>query len=332
MGSFFSTCSVSGMTLNDNMPVVRFLLLPQSKSKGYDTRDILKSKGLIVSNEGATAAFVPFGFPIRGRYYDYGQIDEIVHDDGVKMLEAFFGLDIDSILDIASDGREEPDGEDAEEGGKVKHLKLLKMLTYTDIHAEVYDHLARVPESIEPAAAPESEDDYEDDYYLRQWNSWRNGYFETCDLYESGKLDEKGEPTEALHAEDGGGFANMPLGMESEDAEKRKASLKAMLRLDMQIRGHTTHERGFIRAYGKLNMFIALHPWMRRSHEPIIVGMRNFISSLTEMRKIILPSMYGSQDTNWRALLDLNAKTTEIMTALQAAEDEEYRKYAEEDE
>jgi hypothetical protein len=104
MGSFYSSCSITSMTLK-HQNVARFLLVPSLYTHGYDSRDALKEKGLLVSNEGALAIFSPFGFAIRGKYDDYGDLKEIERDFNVEALEKFFNIPIEEILSAAQDDR-----------------------------------------------------------------------------------------------------------------------------------------------------------------------------------------------------------------------------------
>jgi hypothetical protein len=136
MGSFYSTCSVTGMTLT-HQRVARLLLVPSAYYSDYDSRNIFKDPGLVVSNEGAQALFSPFGFAIYGTYYDYGQIADIVEDRNVKNLEDFFGLSIEQIFDIAAGSASKNDETDPEK------LEILSRLTYTDIRAEIYEWLCK---------------------------------------------------------------------------------------------------------------------------------------------------------------------------------------------
>jgi hypothetical protein len=85
--------------------VARFLLVPSMKGYGYDSRDRLKEKGLLVSNDGALAIFSPFGFAIRGYYDDYGNLKDIKRDFNVEALEKFFNIPIEEVLSAAQDDR-----------------------------------------------------------------------------------------------------------------------------------------------------------------------------------------------------------------------------------
>lgn len=95
MGSFYLTCSISHMTLTNQKTSVQ-LLIPKMDYKG--NTELKEYKNLICTNDGAQAFFSPFGFPIKGEYYDYGYIDEIQRDKNVEQLEEFFGGSIDDII------------------------------------------------------------------------------------------------------------------------------------------------------------------------------------------------------------------------------------------
>lgn len=98
MGSFYTTCSVSHMVLTNQKTSIQ-LLVPN-----YST-DLKEHLGMIVSNDGCQGFFAVFGFPIHGRYYDYGGIDDIQRDKNVEMLENFFNLPIDKIISNVGDDR-----------------------------------------------------------------------------------------------------------------------------------------------------------------------------------------------------------------------------------
>lgn len=94
MGSFHATCAISHMTLYRQRTSIQ-LLIPMY---GDDDISLAEHKNLICSNEGAQTLYSPFGFPIHGRYDDYGRIDEIERDKGVEDLEKFFGIRIEEII------------------------------------------------------------------------------------------------------------------------------------------------------------------------------------------------------------------------------------------
>lgn len=168
MGSFYSTCSITHTTLK-NQRVARILLVPSASSATYDSRDHIKGKGLLVSNDGAQAMFTTFGFPVFGLYDDYGQLHQIEQTPSVKLLEDFFNLKIGEIFEAASDDRwieygiveyqeELAKKERGEEYNEyrlndtmfrptwlehVKNLHVLRECTHTDIRAEIYEEMAQ---------------------------------------------------------------------------------------------------------------------------------------------------------------------------------------------
>lgn len=177
MGSFYSTCSITGMTLSYQR-VARLLLLPSGywdrtsigKSGVYDTRvEMISSKGLMVSNDGSQGLFCAAGFPIFGEYADYGRIKSIERTQSVKLLEDFFNIGIEDVLAAAGDDRWITYGIDEYEAelekknrgepyderrvtdnmwrpkwiDQVKHLDILRLITFTDIRAEVYEEMGK---------------------------------------------------------------------------------------------------------------------------------------------------------------------------------------------
>lgn len=52
------------------------------------------------NNYRRSGRMIPFSLPIFGEYDDYGQIDNIVHDDNVNMLEGVFKDTIENVLDL----------------------------------------------------------------------------------------------------------------------------------------------------------------------------------------------------------------------------------------
>ena len=128
MGSFFMTCSISHMTLNNQKTSIQ-LLVP-----GYST-DYSEHMSGICSNEGAQAFFSPFGFPIHGRYDDYGHLKDIQRDKNVELLEEFFGITINQIIENVGDGRSVPK--------ETKNEELFRKLGMTYIRTEVLEFMER---------------------------------------------------------------------------------------------------------------------------------------------------------------------------------------------
>lgn len=127
MGSFYSSCSVSGMTLVHQKTSI-LLLTPNAES-------LSEHLNMIVSNDGCQAFFSPFGFPIHGTYDDYGYIDNIKRDENVEMLEEYFGVDIQSILRGIGNQRDTPEN--------IKHKEVYQTLGMTYFRTEVLEYLER---------------------------------------------------------------------------------------------------------------------------------------------------------------------------------------------
>ena len=126
MGSFNSTCSVSHMTLINQKTSI-LLLVP-----GF-SKDFEEHKSMIASNEGCQTFFSPFGFPIHGQYDDYGYIDNIKRDKNVEMIEEYFGVDIETIINNIGDDRDIPD--------ELKNKEFYLTLAKTYFRSEVLEYL-----------------------------------------------------------------------------------------------------------------------------------------------------------------------------------------------
>jgi len=155
MGSFYATDSITDASIVDGDATYMQLILPTWSRRPYsiDGEEIgCGEKGLRVSNEGAMGEFVPFGFPILGRYADYGNIDDIERDRNIEMLEKFFNISIEDIIECATDdrwysyGRDEDRDENLSDwsvgDNKMEHVDILKQITVTYFKKEHYDYLA----------------------------------------------------------------------------------------------------------------------------------------------------------------------------------------------
>ena len=123
------------MTLNHQKTSVQ-LLVPKYKTKQYSSLDFEEHMNIICSNDGAQAFFSPFGFPIHGRYDDYGHICDINRDKNVEQLEEFFGVSIEDIIANISRAKE----------GEVKGLKneeIYLSLGMTYFRTEVLEFVQR---------------------------------------------------------------------------------------------------------------------------------------------------------------------------------------------
>jgi hypothetical protein len=154
MGSFYSTCSISDLSIIDSDSTYIQLIVPTwvKNPHSIDGEQIgCGEKGLRVSNEGPLCEFSPFGFPIEGKYADYGNIDNIVPSRNIEMLEEFFGIPIVDIISCATDDRWyrygylEPNKQNNSwiiADNKMKNVEILKQLTVTYFRKEHYDFLS----------------------------------------------------------------------------------------------------------------------------------------------------------------------------------------------
>ena len=135
MGSFYLTCSISHMTLNHQKTSVQ-LLVPKYNTKQYSSLSFEEHTNIICSNDVAQAFFSPFGFPIRGRYDDYGHLHDISRDTNVEQLEEFFGIPIEDIINNIGRVRED-DLKD------MKNKEMYISLGMTFFRTEVLEFLER---------------------------------------------------------------------------------------------------------------------------------------------------------------------------------------------
>lgn len=298
MGSFDLLCSITGMTLRSGDPMVRMLIVPAHLRDRWDSRNHFKEKAPLVSNEMGLAMFIPFGFPIRGEYYDYGQITNIVEDKNTKSLEEYFGVSIEELCNtLAMDDRwltlgierrdeallKQKNGEtltrDEEynisgakswwDGPNPNHIETLRHLTASDIRAEVYDLMIQSPK-------------FHSDWQRKNYEELCSGYFEA--------LDAKAK----LEAE----IDSLP--------EDRKYIQK--LRLDM-FHEHDTFLPHLTAS--EFNFLTCLK--ITRDNSKEYIEMLNFVYSLNSYRKLLLPTLYGTQETNYADLLELTKLTQSIL-------------------
>ena len=149
MGSFYATDSITDASIIDGDATYMQLILPTWVPNPYSIdgeKNGCGEKGLRVSNDGAMGEFVPFGFPILGRYADYGDIDDIERDRNVEMLEKFFNISIENVIACATDDRwyslGTKDKDWAVGENKMDNIDILKKLTVTYFKKEHYDYLS----------------------------------------------------------------------------------------------------------------------------------------------------------------------------------------------
>ena len=119
MGHFSHTCKLTGLPITGGTPVVLFPIMPSNKEYEYSL-DSLKKCGTTYqcSNDAHHFKFTPCWFPIKGIYNDYGGLKNIVEDDNTKVLEKYYGLSIQQLINIITCGRKD-DGYDQETLGSI---------------------------------------------------------------------------------------------------------------------------------------------------------------------------------------------------------------------
>jgi len=265
MGSFYSTCSVSSMTLVNQKTSI-LLLAP-----GYST-DFSEHLGMIVSNDGPQAFFSPFGFPIHGEYDDYGYIDNIQRDKNVEMLEDFFGIDIQDILRNIGDDRDIPDN--------IKNKEVFEKLGMTYFRTEVLEYLEKDWDKIN----------------LKNPKSFSMGSRIKILLEALSNKVSVDDPRilELISKKD-------------RTDEERQELYKLM---DM-ANGSAVRENSYITSLCKANMFKLLN--ITEDFKENILKQYIFLNKMDNLKKLLIPSVYGSQDDNWKEQYELNEFINELL-------------------
>lgn len=282
MGSFYSSCSISHMTLSNQKTSV-LLLIP-----GWGT-DIHDHRGMIVSNEGSQAFYSPFGFPIHGEYYDYGYLENIKEDSNTKMLEEFFNMDISEIIQHIGRPDDLPEN--------IKNKELYNSLSMTYFRTEVLEYLERDWDKIDL----DSTDQYSQGYRMNKFlNTLIN---QDPNIKRRDELFNKEELT---------------------DSEEKE--LRDILRLSMKF-DLMDSSLNYIRLSKNKNMFNIL-PIDDKFKEHILRQV-TFLTTLGyDLRRTLLPSDYGSQDTNFSAIYELNEFVNDLLFE-DMKNDSEYDEYNE---
>lgn len=269
MGSFYSTCSISNMTLSSQKTSIQ-LLVP-----GYST-DYKEHMGMVVSNDGAQCFFSPFAFPIHGVYDDYGYIHSIKRDKNVEMLEEYFGVDIDSIIQNVG-SRDTPDG--------IKNEDTFNMLGMTYFRTEVLEYVQ---------------------------SGWDGINHENPKKYTGGerlsKLFRQLEKNKGKTTTDK---------LEELQGKKRDKTITddefdELLDMMSSSSDYTMKETTYIASLAKLNMFLELPITMEFKDD--MLKQYQFLMTLGyELSRSLLPSNYGSQQTNWTSQYKLNEFVNDIL-------------------
>lgn len=144
MGSFSVNCGLTGMTINYGDKATLIVMKPRESEQGNETY----GSTLQVSNDATTMHFTPVWYPIHGKYDDYGRLSNIVRDDNVKILEKFYDLPIQDLVNVVTSGRKSDKFDDDlkciidPKTGKYLE-KYVPILHYSGmwVHGEVYEQL-----------------------------------------------------------------------------------------------------------------------------------------------------------------------------------------------
>lgn len=109
MGCFDVSCGISSITIKSGDDALVLLLIPQTNYPQSITlldKKVEIEPGLQqVFNEGPLGMYMPFCLPIRGKYNDYGSLEDIVQDETVKAVEKYFGMKIEQLFSIIHRGK-----------------------------------------------------------------------------------------------------------------------------------------------------------------------------------------------------------------------------------
>jgi hypothetical protein len=138
MGHFSMSCHLSGLPITGSTPACLILLKPSGMAKYVHPKNEYGTTHYI-SNEGTKVFYQPFAFPIKGNYDDYGGL-EVEADENTAILEEYFGLPIQDIINVVTSGRKDDGYDDA--------LKVIKKpVTYPeDMHEgeKHFDYYQRI--------------------------------------------------------------------------------------------------------------------------------------------------------------------------------------------
>lgn len=289
MGSFYSTCSVSHMTLSHQKTSIQLLVPTWRNSLQMGNGE---KQSMIVSNSGCMAFFTPFGFPIRGEYDDYGYITNITRDANVEMLEDFFNCDIEDILENLGDDRYVPQGR---KGGKLENEGIFKQLFMTYFRTEVLEHLESGWESLlEPTT-----DKYSSNATIANILEYFTVTEEDLNLSKRDASFFKRAVAKFTESR-----------MTIEEIAGAKARLLEVL---IAEKSPSSYEcRTYITSICEIDMFDLL-PISTEKFKEDICRQFKMLMLLSGMNRHLMVSDYGSQDTNWDEIVALNTFVNGIL-------------------
>lgn len=273
MGSYYSTCSVSHTTIKHQKTSIQ-LLVPNLYA------DLHEGRGMLVSDNGAQGLFSYFGFPVHGRYSDCGDLSDIVRDDNVTILEEFFNLSIERILDAVGDDRWYNYGEKENsehwklttlDGTPIRNTEILLILGKTYIRTEILELL---------------EEGWERDIDGTSMKRLKDGYK---------MANDRVKEFEAIVSD-----SDKPVSGELHEILDNQ--------YNRAISGGT-----YINQMAKHDMFTLLDIDIDKMSEHIAKQIRFNYNFGYGMRRILMPSSYGSQDDNYVEITALNKKVIELI-------------------
>lgn len=113
MGHFSHNCKLSGLPITGGNAVL--IVMKPQKNLWDNSEEKLRKYGktYMCSNDGPRLKYIPCWYPIKGEYDTYGGLENIVHDDNTAVLEEYYGLSIEELVDIVTSGRKDDGYDDA---------------------------------------------------------------------------------------------------------------------------------------------------------------------------------------------------------------------------
>lgn len=251
---------------------------------GYDI-SFKEHLNMIVSNDGSQAFFSPFGFPIHGKYDDYGHLTDIKRDKNVEMLEEYFGVSIDDILQNI--GRKVPVG--------IKNEEFYKTLGITYFRTEVLEHLESGWGKVN-LTNPKA---YTTDHNIKK----------LLDMIGRGNRQLTPETREEYLKK----FENKTI-TEEEKAIFLERGLQYVHADDLRSGSvYEFNQNTYITSLCKKNMFSTLPITIEFKTD--IIKQHIMLESLYHINKNLIPSNYGSQQDNWVEIYKLNELVNDLIAA-----------------
>lgn len=209
MGHFTHNCKLTGIPIKDN--AVLIVMRPNPTFEYI--KDGLKKYGssYMCSNDSTRLKFLPVWFPIHGKYDEYGGLENIVKDDNTEILEKYYDLTIEEIVNIVTSNRKD-DGYD-------DNLKVIKKPTVypkgmkkDESHFQFYQRIMNDPAPFDgryPQSPNKSfmvfrngqfvnatKEEYDSDIELLQkhyarYNKWKETNPDTTDDYDKPQYQER---------------------------------------------------------------------------------------------------------------------------------------------